>query len=165
MSQTRSCQDYALQSVYGAMTPELSREIIAFWSSNHAIGDPIEAERRVAEVVCVARNPEGEIAGVNSVYEGTLGEPPRPYYFYRLFIRKQDRVLGLAGRMRVICSDRLRSEAATSGVLGIALVTENAKLMTVALRRLLHRSGWQYLGREALGRDVWKIDFGSDLSG
>ena len=162
MSQTRSCHDYALQSVYSAMNPELSQEIIAFWASNQAIGDPREAERRVAEVVCVARNPSGEIVGVNSVYEGALGEPPRKYYFYRLFIREQDRVFGLAGRMRIICSDRLRSEAAINGVLGLALVTENVKLMTVALRRLLHRSGWQYLGREALGRDVWKIDFGSD---
>ena len=162
MDQPITCQDYALESVYGEMNPHLTRVFVAFWTNNQAINDPQEAERRVAEVVCVARNREGEIVGVNSVYEGTLGEPPRPYYFYRLFIRKQDRVFGLAGRMRVICSDRLRSEAEKNGVLGIALVTENVKLMTVALRRLLHRSGWQYLGREPLGRDVWKIDFGSN---
>lgn len=155
----KTCEDYALRAVYGEMDANLANEILAFWMTNDAIKDPQEARRRVAEVACVARNAEREIVGVNSVYQGTLGESARPYYFYRIFIGKRDRVLGLAGRMRKVCLGLLRTIAAGNGVVGLAMVAENAKYMTLASRRQLSRSGWQYVGREALGRDVWKIDF------
>jgi hypothetical protein len=47
---------YKLYNVYQKTTPDLRREIIAFWQSNNAIPDPRETERRVYEVVYIIRN-------------------------------------------------------------------------------------------------------------
>lgn len=156
-------RDYAIHVVHGSVDTRLADEISAFWLDNEAMADPIETARRVADVVCVARNAAGEIVGVNSVYLSALYQPSRLYYFYRIFLRKQDRVLGLSARMRKLCVDHLR--AAGGDILGVAMVTENPKLMKPAARRMLARAGWQYLGRGPLGRDVWTIEFAQSTPG
>lgn len=150
---------YSISVTQGRVDSTLTREITAFWAENHAIPDADEAVRRVGEVICVARNVDQEIVGVNSVYVSGLNQPAQTYYFYRIFIRQQDRVLGLSARMREMCIDYLRRTSADSGVLGLAMITENAKLMRPAAKRMLIRAGWQYVGRGPLGRDAWIISF------
>lgn len=161
MDMPASFRDYAIGSVYGGISEALAAELVAFWRDNAAIGDPSEAARRVAEVVCIARNAAGEIVGVNSVYVGAFGHPDQLYYFYRMFVRERDRVRGLGARMTTAAVACLRDFAARRGarVRGVVLVTENPKLMQRGARGLLTRLGWAYAGRGPLGRDVWKIDF------
>jgi len=151
--------DYSIRVVHGAVNPDLSNEIADFWLMNQAITDPHEAARRVDDVICVARNTADEIVGINSIYVSALNQPSQRYYFYRIFLRKQDRVLGLAARMRCMCVDYLRVHSVGSDISGVAMVTENPKLMKNAAQRMLARAGWQHVGRGPLGRDVWKIEF------
>ena len=100
--------DRGYEVVFERVDDALANEICAFWMDNQALTDSQEARRRTAEVVCVARNAASEIVGVNSVYVSGLNHPAQPYYFYRIFVRKTDRVLGLSTRMRHLCVEHLR---------------------------------------------------------
>ncbi|MDD5329029.1 MAG: hypothetical protein PHX38_03430 [Sulfuricella sp.] len=152
--------DYTLTAVYGRMDEMLAREVAAFWLSHQAIANPQEAMRRANEVVIVVRNAAGELVGVNSVYADTFNRSTRSWYFYRMFVREQDRVPGLASRMTLAASDFLRAQATSApDIAGMVLITENSKLMKPAAQRKLRRLGWHYVGRGPLGRDAWKIDF------
>ena len=55
-----------IDSVRGRLSDETAAEILAFWEERNALtGDA--AQQRLREVVCVLRDPDGAIAGVNSV--------------------------------------------------------------------------------------------------
>ncbi|MDP5238955.1 hypothetical protein Q9Q94_05405 [Uliginosibacterium sp. 31-16] len=149
--------EYLVEAVYGQVSLALADALCAFWLANGAISDSAEALRRASEVVIVARTPAGEIVGVNSVYPGRFSDSAQNYHFYRLFIRSSDRVRGLGSRMTRAAADCLRQRQ--DGMAGMALITENPKLMERGGQRLLQRLGWEYAGRGLLGRDVWKIDF------
>lgn len=152
---------YTITPVYTQITDELAREIISFWRDNSAIPDEQEALRRTREVVVVARNAASQIVGINSVYTGAFNASRHPWYYYRMFIRPQDRILGLGGRMTRVAVKFLRSHAISQSlpVAGIVLITENPKLMEPAGKRKLSRLGWEYIGRGPQGRDAWKVDF------
>lgn len=156
-------RDYVIEPVYGRLSAPVAREVADFWLAEGAIGEPAEAARRIAEVVCIARGRDGTIVGVNSAYVGTFERPDHAYYFYRMFIREADRVRGLGARMTTAAVDCLRDVAAGAGVgvRGVVLITENPKLMQPGAQGLLTRLGWTYVGRGPRGRDVWKVDFGS----
>ena len=131
MADSARFDDYTIRVVHGVVEDRLADEITAFWKVNGALTDPREARRRVAEVVCVARNLAGEIVGLNSVYLSTVNRPPQPYYIYRTFIRSTDRVLGLARCMYQLCFAHLRAHRQDRGILGIAMAADNGKFMMV----------------------------------
>jgi hypothetical protein len=56
--------------------------------------------------------------------------------------------------------DTLRERRpAAAGTLGIALVTENPKLMRESGRRLIASFGWRRTGTDPRGLDLWTIEF------
>jgi hypothetical protein len=76
----------AIEVVRGRMSPEVGEELVEFWTARGAL-TAASARERLNEVVCVLRDPEGAIAGVNSVYAGrveTVGG--RRVWIYRSFI-------------------------------------------------------------------------------
>ena len=150
--------EYSIDPVPAPLTAELRREVVAFWLSNGAIGDAAEAQRRTSELVCVARDGGGEIAGVNTAYRGDLPSDNAAFYFYRMFIRPRNRQLVLAlGLIRAaMVVLRQRSDP---DVRGMALVTENPKLMRAGGRRLLKNLGWRRRGNDARGLDLWLFEF------
>src|SRR6185436_20933426 len=100
------------------------------------ITDAGEARRRADELVCVARNGRGEIVGVNTVYVSGFRSVDERYYFYRMFMRPQDRVLHLSCELVRMAVEALR-EHPQPGVKGVVLVTENPKLMRKSGQKLL----------------------------
>lgn len=159
MTDSITFDDYTITVVQGSVDTALAGEIATFWLANGALADPQEARRRVAEVVCVARNRAREIVGLNTVYLSTLGRPPRAYYLYRAFIRPADRRLGLARCMSFLCYEHLRTHAPLREILGLALVVENAKFATEPGQAYLEQSGGRHIGNDQIGRHVWTFDF------
>src|SRR5690242_8190377 len=73
--------------VRGRLEPSVADELIAFWSEQGALTEAA-ARQRLAEVVCVLRDADGAVAGVNSVFADrveTIGG--RRFWVYRSFLR------------------------------------------------------------------------------
>lgn len=152
--------DYSISPVFGRVSEELRREVGAFWLGHGAIANDDEARRRADELVCVARNRAGEIVGVNTAYVSGLGAAKDRYFFYRMFVRPQDRHLHLSRAMVRAAVGALREgRDPGAAIRGVALVTENRKLMRAGGRRLLAHLGWQQAGTDPRGQDLWTVEF------
>jgi hypothetical protein len=133
-------------------------ELAAFWNKLGAFAAPAAMRGGADDVVCVARDASGKIAGVNSVYIGPLAG--QPHYFYRQFMRPENRQLALSTRMVREAAAFLRARHfAGDPVKGMVLVAENPKLSRPGGRDLLRRLGWTHLGKEIRGHDVWRLAF------
>ncbi len=76
----------AVEVVRGRLSDQLADEILAFWAGHQALPEEA-ARRRLPEVVCVARDAAGKVAGVNSVFAedvSTIGG--RSFWVYRSLI-------------------------------------------------------------------------------
>ena len=155
---------YTITCIYGKVTQQLKEEIVSLWQ-NAGVMSLSEAQRRTGEVVMTVRNGAGELIGVNTVYVGDFLKKNNLYFFYRVFIRPQDRgQFGLHGFLGKKAREFLRQHSRHSGPKGVVAVAENRKIMSLGGRRLMERNGWNYYGKGPRGYDVWYINFdGSQL--
>ena len=75
----------SIETVRGRISEERAERLLAFWS-RHGLLEGAAARERLPQVVCLLLDDEGEIAGVNSVYSGTLALGGRPIWIYRSFL-------------------------------------------------------------------------------
>ncbi len=76
----------SIEVVRGRLSAERSDELVDFWTRAGALTEAA-ARDRLAEVVCVLRNGEGAIAGVNSVYPSEVGiVGGRQFWIYRSYL-------------------------------------------------------------------------------
>lgn len=94
MSQRRPHTPYRLTSAWKQVTPALKAELVAFWTSNRAIGDRAVAEQRASEVVCIGRDDDGAICAVSTAVLCVLPRLRQPMYYFRLFFAKSVRGRG-----------------------------------------------------------------------
>lgn len=157
---------YRLDSVYEQITPALAGEIATLWKENRVL-EGAEAQRRTAEVVLTIRNGDGVLVGVNSVYIQDFVKANNPYYFYRIFIRPQDRrSFGLRSFAGKATREFLKSYTPTRHLQpqGVIIVVENQKLRRPGASRMLARQGWIPLGKGPRGFDVWGDDFAGSIT-
>lgn len=152
---TRTPDAYSIASIDHPIADTLRAEVAAFWIRNGAIASPEEARRRADEMVCIARNAAGEIAGVNTAYVVTAGPEGRNWFAFRMFLRLQDRQLRLAMAMVRAATAALNTRCVEPRAVGVLLVTENQKLMLRSGHRLLSHLGFTRIGRDRRGLEVW----------
>lgn len=152
--------DYLVTAVDHPIADALRAEVVAFWLDHGAIPTRDQAQTRADELVCVARNGVGEIAGVNTAYLADLPGQPHPYHVYRMFIRPRDRHVQVARALLRAAVEALRVRPTDRVVAGVMLVTENRKIMRRGPRRILAGLGWQAAGKDRRGLDVWTFEFG-----
>lgn len=148
-------QGYRLHIVHGRLLLTDAEDIIAMWLTAGVL-PPAEARRRVLEVVCLVRDPEGKAVGVNTVYVNRLSPDGPSYYFYRTFLLPEAR--GLAGLPRAMLRqtlDFLSAQVGPSDPVGLVVVTENPKLMRRAAMAALGELGLDRVGKDARGCDIW----------
>ena len=151
-------RDYRISSVFGAVDDRLAEELVAFWLRNKALRDREQAAERAQQVVLVARNAEGAIVGVSTVYPGRLN-PDKRYYLYRMFIRPTDRIPGMMTSMTVATRDYLGGLKLEDKPGGIAIVAENPRIMRPGARRTLEKIGFACIGKTRWGYDVWTYEW------
>jgi hypothetical protein len=77
----------AIEIVRGRLEPAVADELVAFWSEQGALTEAA-ARQRLAEVVCVLRDGDGRIAGVNSAFADRVDTiAGRRFWIYRSFLR------------------------------------------------------------------------------
>jgi len=150
---------YRIINVFGPKGEDLRAEIVQFWLRNRALTDVREAQRRSHEVVFTIRNPRGELCGVNTLYVADFLRPGNAYYFHRMFIQPPDRISGMMRFVTAATLTFLRDLDTPDKPNGVVGVAENVKFRRKGARRTLERLGFQWVGRDARGCDVWKVDF------
>ena len=76
----------SVEVVRGRLDGRTEQEILDFWAANGALRGQA-AQQRLPQVVCLARAPDGAIAGVNSVYDDNVFEiANRRFWVYRSFL-------------------------------------------------------------------------------
>lgn len=150
---------YTVYNVYQAIPPELRDEIVEMWVRNQALPNREVALQRVDQVALAIRNPEGQMAGVSTVYPGDFQQRGNPYFFYRMFIQPVDRVPGLMRFITLQTCYLMRDRHVAGGPQGVIIVTENQKLMRPGMKRMFERNRYEYFGRDPRGYDVWRFPF------
>lgn len=150
---------YRLTNVYGRLGTEATEEVVRMWLKAGVLNE-VEARRRCQEVVYTLHDPENSLVGVNTVYIADFITPGQPYYFYRTFIRDADRgVSGLPRTMLSLALAFLKLYPHPRRPAGLAIVTENPKLMRRGAMAILTALGLHRLGRNPRGNDVWYVNF------
>ena len=75
----------SIEVVRGSLSDERAEQILAFWSAHGALTGEA-ARERLGELVCVALDDAGEIAGVNSAQADTVPPVNRRFWRYRSFL-------------------------------------------------------------------------------
>jgi hypothetical protein len=148
-------ENYRFEAVFPAPPAQVADEVVAFWLREHALPSEAAARQRVAQLVYVIRAQDGEIAGVSTAYTGQAPKLGGAYYFYRMFIRPQDRVPIMMRRVTEMTFDVLRERTPAGGPQGVVAVAENQKLRRPAAERQFERAGWHKVGLDARQQPVW----------
>ena len=123
--------------VWKQVTPELARELVAFWRDNKAISDESAATRRVEQAVCIARDEAGALCGVGTAMVKVLPRLRQPTYYYRQFfarsLRGRQQELAFFLRCKQLLQD-YNGNLPRPESLGMLLEIENAKI-AAAYRR------------------------------
>ena len=141
--------------MYQRPPPELQSRIIDFWKRNNALNPGTDPQQRVREVVLVAFNQGGDVAGVNTVYTGRLRADGPLLFFYRQFIQPADRVFGLMRFMTMTAWEALRDDSMQDKPVAVVIISENKKLMRPGMVALLKSRDWQLIGKTSQQQDVW----------
>lgn len=80
--------EFTYQPVWKKITPELTQEIIAFWTAEDALPKQEKPEARAQQAVVVMRDPEGNMAAVCTATVRITPRLRQPLYYYRTFCAK-----------------------------------------------------------------------------
>lgn len=123
--------------VWKQVTPELAQELVAFWQEQKAVIDPATAQRRVEQVVCIARDETGALCGVGTALLKIIPRLRQPTYYYRQFfakaLRGQHQELAFFQRCKQVLQ-QYNAGLKHPESLGILLEIENPKI-AAAYRR------------------------------
>ena len=150
---------YRLIPVYRTVTAEQRSEAIRFWFEQGAINESCVAERRSHELVYLAREPDGRLAGLTSVSLGRRNPDGRTVYDLRVFIAPAHRFLYLVRELTDRTRALLKADSQRHPASGMRLVADNPKLMRPGMRRYLERHGFVYRGTDRHGIDRWFTPF------
>lgn len=153
-------QKYRLVNIFGEPGSPLRQRIIEFWVDSGTLRRD-EAERRGNEIVYVVLDPDGNPAGVSTVYTDSFRSPADCYYYYRMYIVPAHRIHGMMLFITSLTRDFLRdnNDSAARRMDGMVIVTENPKLMRSGIKQRIRKIGFQIAGRNARGQDIWVSEF------
>ena len=115
-------------NVWKSKTPELAQEIVEFWLEEKAISSKQAARKRLPQVVHIAKNSSGKIAGLCSIFEQYSARLDNYFYFYRTFIAPPARRSRVAEELLVKTTEFLESrfvDRATTRCIGVMLQIES----------------------------------------
>ncbi len=143
-----------IEVVRGRLSQERADELVRFWSRAGALEEEA-ARARLAQVVCVLRGPDGELAGVNSVYSAELGlVGARRFWIYRNYMA--DGTGAALGDMaqRAFLALQAEFDPAVEGPIGICyLMSYEAAKATLPLVNSAYPAS-RYVGYLDDGRQV-----------
>lgn len=151
-------EDYQLDNVWEAKTPEIRAEIMAFWLRVGALPTREEAEKRVDQVLIVARTvADRQIVAVSSVYLQVNLQLGYPCYYFRCFVEEHHRRASLAFHLLLAARQELNARFVSgenSQAIGMVIEVQNEALRHFRNEAVWPRSGFVYIGRNGRGDPV-----------
>ena len=170
---------YSIKAVFRHVSPLMRANLLAFWETHRedwisttrqpqareyfTINDTPRARSSalLKNVVCVAQTHSGTIAGaawINVAMMPVGNSKPELIYFQRMYITPEHRCASLANQLINAFHQHLMQSNQRSPLVKYLLADNaNTKLKTPASRRLFIRKGFEFMGFNSLGNEVWKL--------
>jgi hypothetical protein len=162
--------EYQLEPVWPAPSLAEREEVIDFWLAESALPNRPVAEERAQQVLVVARDFAGHVAGVSTAVPTFVSQLGFDCFYYRTFIGRAHRRHGLRST-KLMWNIALESyrflnqrflEGCDPSVLGLYAVIESPSIMRNRSDLVWHDGGMNavYIGRMPDGRHirVWYFD-------
>ena len=162
--------DYRLETVWPTPPDGVQQDVVRFWLAESAMTDPAAAQERAHQLLVVARDLSGQVAGVSTAVRVFVPQLGFECFYYRTFVGRAHRTRGLRStgifwsivrKSYAVLNERFR-EGCDPGVLGAYVEIENASLMRVRNDAVWREGGMNvvYIGRTPDGRHVrvWYFD-------
>lgn len=147
---------FHITPVWPAISDGDGADLLAFWKEHGAIPDASVAKARLAQVVLLARDGDGAIAGVCTALLMTPPQLGQPVYFWRSFIApawRKTRLIGtLLDQSCTFLGDFAREHAFPA--IGVLLELENERFKTIGRKAEWVHPHFTYIGKSARGLDV-----------
>lgn len=151
-------ENYQLDNVWGAKTPAVQAEIVTFWLRTGALPTQEEAEKRVDQVIFLARTAvEPQIVAVSSVYLQVNLQLGYPCYYFRCFVEESHRRASLALQLLLATRQALNARfisGENTQAIGMVIEVQNDALRQFRTEAVWPRSGFVYIGRNGRGDPV-----------
>lgn len=136
--------------------PDEEKDVVAFWKEHDALGEGIDPEDRLREVVLHARDKDGSVAAVCTAVPVTLPRLGQPMYYYRCFVgerwRKTKLVLHLLNRAFEILETHARKNAYPC--IGVVLELENGRFGETLREPVWSVNDFVYIGFSGRGLEL-----------
>lgn len=140
----------------GRLNSKDQNDLIAFWLREGALSDETQAQQRLSQVVVLARDGEGMVAGVCTAAAQTPSGIGQPLYYYRSFIGRRWRrtrlVYHLIKRARTLLEEDAR--ARDWPCIGMLLELENSRFGEKGRMPVWPRLDFTYVGKSPRGLEL-----------
>ena len=82
---------FTYENVWKNTTPELTQEIIAFWTEEKALPKDSKPEARAQQTVIIMRDKDGKIAAICTAILSLTSRLRQPLYYYRTYCAEKYR--------------------------------------------------------------------------
>ena len=155
---------YQLEAVWPTPPQNVREEVVRFWLAENALPSRPAAEERAFQLLVVARDADGHVAGVSTAVRTFVPQLGFECFFYRTFVGHKHRARGLRSTKLfwniLLESYRLLNERFLQGndpgVLGAYGEIENPSVMRSFKHVVWHENGMSsvYIGRTQDGRHI-----------
>lgn len=140
----------------GQLTIKDENDLVAFWLREGALSDESHARQRLDQVVLLARDANGEIAGVCTAVAQTPARIGQPLYYYRSFIGQRWRqtrlVYHLIKHARALLEEYAR--ACDWPCIGLLLELENRRFGEKGRMPVWPHLEFTYIGKSHRGFEL-----------
>lgn len=126
----KSVSDFSFHTIAGALPPEVAGEVVKIWTEFAGLS-PAEAQRRLSEVVLLAKTDSGKVVGIATAVKTFVQQIQNYTYVYRCLILPEFRAPALDTQMIVLSKNHLhqRSRGETDKrCVGIMVIVQNEVL-------------------------------------
>ncbi|MEP0987309.1 hypothetical protein [Ekhidna sp.] len=120
-------KEFEIVITHSSITDKQKKDILAFWEKEGAFSDVRIANKRVEEVIAIAKKGR-EIVGVSSGVKGIYELMNQRFLFYRSFIGKNHRIKGLSKCLFNATFDYFNEISKSENIIGIFVSFENKML-------------------------------------
>lgn len=153
---TREASRFTLTTVWPDISEQDSVDLLAFWKDEGAIVDEAQAKTRLKQVVMLARDGDGAVAGVCTALPMTPPQLGQPVYFWRAFIAPKWRTSRLIYSLLMDSFDVLEASARGQDFpcIGVLLELENNRFGKVFRKAEWTKPHFIFIGKSPRGLDV-----------
>ena len=147
-----------LKFVYQILSENEKQSVIKLWEESQVVSKN-EAIKRVNQVSVLLLHNDNTI-GVSTIYPHDFVIPNNPYFFFRMFIKKEFRGDNAIRTKLMQLNFRKLKKKYGNHMHGIVIELENKKLEKLGEKsKYFQQRGYTYQGKSPRGLQLWYVRF------